>query len=238
MTYYSFGQCIIDKIAVGQGQEGLFRFVHEDEGPMLELLRSGAAAVVLSAHVGSWETGAPSFAQFGKKMNVTWYLAEDAKVREAIEREAEDRSFNIIPIGGDMLESVIEIKNALDRGEFVCFMGDRFMERSPKDVEEFMGRKAVVTSGPFELAATMRTAVTFYFAVRESGPTYRFFFETYTPGDGKFDYRWLRRTYLDSLERVVRRYPRQWFNLYDYWLPEAEQAGEGQERDKREKRER
>ena len=216
-SYFVFGQCIIDKMAVGQGQEHLFNFQHENVGNLKELLNSGEPAIVLSAHVAAWECGAPFFASFGRKMNVTMFLAEHADVQRAIDSQANDRTFNVIPIGTDGLDSVIRIKNALEAGEFVCFMGDRFMTGSPTTKARLLNHEATFSLAPFQLAASMNVPVYFYFAMREPGRSYRFFFQAVRP-DGSRSARFsLLNDYIAALEKVICRYPRQWFNFYDYW---------------------
>lgn len=221
--YYNFGQCIIDKIAIGQGQSHLFNFVFDDEAQVRELLSSQNPAIVLSGHIGTWESGSATFSQFGKKMNVTIFDNESASVKQAIEREQQDRSFHFIPIGRDWLDGIIEIKNALGRGEFVCFMGDRYMSGSPTNVVEFMGLPTRFTRGPFEVAAVMRVPVVFYFAMREPNKTYHFHFYMLKPeGSRRAMTDLIQSEYVRRLEQMVRQYPRQWFNFFDYFDTESQ----------------
>lgn len=222
-TYYTFGQCLIDKIAIGQGQAGLFTFATEGEEQIRSLFRHGdegrsVAAVFVSGHVGSWEAATPLFARFGRRMNVTIFDNEREDVRRVIEREQKGRPFCLIPLRRDGLESVMEIKAALDRGEFVCFMGDRFMTGASVSRLPFMGREACFPNGPFDICASMRVPMAFFFVVREPRRTYRAHF-TVLPRDaaGRADPRAMQEAYVAALEQIVRRHPRQWFNFYDFF---------------------
>lgn len=222
-TYYAFGQCIIDKIAIGQGQTGAFTFATEGMEQVRSLFRQGdegrsVAAVFVSGHVGSWEAATPLFAHFGKRMNVTIFDNEDEDVRRVIERKQRGRPFNLIPLRRDGLESVMEIKAALDRGEFVCFMGDRFMTGASARRLPFMGHEACFPDGPFDICASMRVPMAFFFVVREPRRTYRAHFVVLPRGEGgRADPRAMQRAFVTELERIVWRHPRQWFNFYEYF---------------------
>ena len=61
----------------------------------------------------------------------------------------------------------------------------------------------------------------FYYAMRGRGRNYRFIFRTpgmelADRGDMKEE-EYIFRAYVASLESVVREYPEQWFNYYDFW---------------------
>lgn len=222
-TYYAFGQCIIDKIAIGQGLSAQYHYEIEGEEEIDGLFEDGdkgecVAAIFVGGHIGSWECGAPFFARFGKRMNVTIFNNEHEEIESVIERESQGRSFNLIPLKRDWLESIMEIKGALDRGEFVCFMGDRYMTGSPTRVLDFMGHKARFTNGPFDVCSALRVPMAFFFVMRESGRRYRIFFKVLKNESGRrTDAKALQSAFVEQLERMVLRYPRQWFNFYDYF---------------------
>ena len=112
----------------------------------------------------------------------------------------------------------MEIKGALDRGEFVCFMGDRYMTGSPTRVLSFMGHEARFTNGPFEMCSALRVPMAFFFVMRERGRRYRVFFKVLKNEKvRKADPKALQEAFVSQLEEIVRRYPRQWFNFYDYF---------------------
>lgn len=219
-TYYTFGQCIIDKIAIGQGLESQYTYKLDGEDQIAQLFTNGEcqSAIFVGGHVGSWECGAPLFARFGKRMNVTIFDNEHEDIKRVIESESHGRSFSLIPLGRNWLESVMAIKNALGRGEFVCFMGDRFMSGSPTRVLDFMGHKARFTNGPFDVCSAMRVPMAFFFSMREKGRKYHIYFTVLKNESGKkADPKELQRAFADRLEEIVNRYPRQWFNFYDYF---------------------
>jgi predicted LPLAT superfamily acyltransferase len=79
-----------------------------------------------------------------------------------------------------------------------------------------MGSKALFPRGLFQIAAKCRVPVVFYYSMRETNCTYRFIFEE-PQLERKITPESLLEQYAKSLERIVAKYPRQWFNFYDFW---------------------
>ena len=227
-SYYRFGQVLIDKTAIGAGQKGKYNFQFDNYEEFLEILNSGKSAVIIGAHVGNWESGAPFFDDYGKKINIVLYDAEYRKIKEIVKKNKESENYKIIPINTGDISHVIKIREALANGEYVCFQGDRVVsEKDASDhvsrekvlVRNFMGRRAIFPAGPFLLASRLKVPVVFHFAMRELGRGYRFYFY---PADIASDRKEeeLLDAYIEKLELIVKRYPEQWFNYYKFWRPE------------------
>lgn len=221
--YYRFGQTLIDKIAIGAGLEGRYRFEFDNYPEFLRLLDSGTGVVMIGAHVGSWEAGSCFFGDYARRMNIVLYDGESAVIKQALEGNSTGAQFKIITVGGnggnggngsgDGLDSVLRIKNALDNGEYVCFQGDRYVGEDGTVETDFMGRRARFPRGPFLVASKMRVPVVFYYSMRERGRQYRFHFVE-ARGHSEKE---LLDEYLAATESIVRRYPAQWFNFYKFW---------------------
>lgn len=210
LHFYRFGQVLIDKVAILNGMSGRYRFSFEEYEPFLKNLQSGAV-VMIGAHVGCWEIGSTFFGDYASKLNVVMFDAEYERIKEMIHHSGE--AYKIIPVNEGGLESLLRIKQAVDQGEAVCFQGDRYVGEEHASAADFMGRKALFPKGPFTLASKFRTPVVFYFAMRE-GRSYRFIFKNVEAGKSADE---LLAIYLTELERVVRRYPEQWFNFFELW---------------------
>ena len=217
MHYYVFGQTLIDKMAIRSGMADRYRFEFDNYKRFLEIIDGGQGVVLVGAHVGCWEAGSVFFGKYGKKINIVMYDAEYSKIKEVLnENDSEERDYKIIPVNQDGLTLMLQIKIALDQGEYVCFNGDRYVDADSSIVKEFMGREAGFPSGPFVIASRCRKPVAFYFAMREPGMKYRFIFnEPEIVPRMKPDE--LLGQYVSSLEENLKAYPRQWFNFYDFW---------------------
>lgn len=102
--------------------------------------------------------------------------AEHERIKEILEKNASTRDYKIIPVNEDNLTHVFRITEALERKEYVCFQGDRYLNKEKLLSSPFMGKEAEFPMGPFLLASKMRVPVVFYFAMREAKKNYRFHF--------------------------------------------------------------
>ncbi len=209
--YFTFGQTIIDKVAINSGLGDRYKFEYDNYNEFLTLLDRGET-IIIGAHVGSWEVGAQFFGDYASKLNVVMYDAEYEKIKEVIQRAG--ITYKIIPINEGSIESLVRIKQALSAGEYVCMQGDRYLDKSGAMRVNFMGYDALFASGPTLMASKFKTPVVFYFAMRERGMKYRFIFRSVEGGHTQKE---LMNIYVEELERVVKRYPQQWFNFYDVW---------------------
>ena len=220
LNYYRLGQILIDKVAIGNGKVNQYQFKFERYPEFLQLLNSEQGVIMIGAHVGNWEIGAPFFDEYGKKINIVMFDAEHERIKEILEKNASTRDYKIIPVNEDSLTHVFRITEALDRREYVCFQGDRYLNKEKLLTTSFMGKEAKFPMGPFLLASKLKVPVVFYFAMREAQRTYRFHFfiaETVVRTKEKRAEQALLEQYTQTLEKIVRQYPEQWFNYYPFW---------------------
>ena len=214
--YYIFGQTLIDKIALRAGLAGRYRFIFDNYDRFLEIINGQQGVVMIGAHVGCWEAGSVFFGKYGKKINIVMFDNEHQKIKDVLDDNCgRDNNFKIIAVNQEPLAVMLQIKEALDHGEYICFNGDRYMNARETFPVQFMGAQALMPSGPFKIAAKCRVPVVFYYAMREKGRTYRFIFSEATVEHNRPMA--LLEQYTDSLERLTDRYPRQWFNFYKFW---------------------
>ena len=219
--YYVFGQTLIDKMAMRGGLNENYRYEFDNYTRFLEILNSGDGVVMMGAHIGCWEAGAGFFGTYGKKINIVMLDAEHQQIKDVLEENAsQENNYNIIPLNQNIIDAMLQIKVALNNGEYICFNGDRYMEKDHTAVVDFMGSKALFPMGLFKIAAKCRVPVVFYYSMREPNRTYRFIFEEPVI-DGKMTTEKLLEQYVKSLEKIVEKYPRQWFNFYDFWNVES-----------------
>lgn len=216
LHYYTFGQTLIDRIALRGGMQSRFRFEFDNYERFLEIINEPGGTVLIGAHVGCWEAGAGFFGKYGKKINIVMFDAEHEQIKEILRENGRQGDYHIIPVNQGSLEAVLEIKFALDRGEYACFNGDRYLDRTTAQACDFMGGEAHFPIGPFRIASKCRVPVVFYYAMRERGRRYRFLFTEVPPTVCRKS-ETLLDAYLRSLEALLARYPRQWFNFYPFW---------------------
>lgn len=214
--YYVFGQTLIDRIALRAGLADRFRFEFDNYDRFLEIINGPQGVVMIGAHTGCWEAGSVFFGSYGKKIHIVMFDNEHRQIKQVLEESREqERDFKIIAVNQDPLALMLQIKEALDRGGYICFNGDRYLNPKESFQTQFMGAPARLPSGPFKIAAKCRVPVVFYYAMREKGRRYRFIFREAEVEHNR-PLRLLEQ-YTESLEALLARYPRQWFNFYKFW---------------------
>lgn len=209
--YYVFGQTIIDKIAINNGLAHKYKFEFEHYKQFIEQLDKGSI-VIIGGHIGCWEIGSQFFGDYSSRLNVVMFDGEYKKIKEVV--QAMNTKYRIIAINEGGIESLIRIKQAIDKGDYVCFQGDRFIDKNNTCKVRFMGHDALFPLGPSLLASKFKTSVVFYFAIREAGRRYRFKFSMLEPGLSQPE---ILKSYVEKVEQVVSEYPQQWFNFFDLW---------------------
>ncbi len=211
LHYYTFGQTLIDKIAIINGMSSRYKFEFDNYEEFIKVLDSGSV-VMIGGHVGCWEIGAEFFGDYAKKLNVVMFDGEYDKIKDKV--DTSKFGYKIIPINGGGIESLLRIKQAIDAKEYICFQGDRYAEGANNCRVKFMGCDALFPVGPTLIASKFKTPVVLYFAMRERGRRYRFIFKTL---EGGLSQKEILETYLQEFESVVKHYPQQWFNFFDLW---------------------
>ena len=209
--YYTFGQTIIDKVAINSGLGDKYKFEYDNYDEFLKVL-DGGETIIIGAHVGCWEVGSQFFGDYASRLNIVMYDSEYQKIKEAVGGDV--FKHKIIPINEGSIESLVRIKQTLSAGEYVCMQGDRYLSKKSSVKVNLMGEDALLAVGPTLMASKFKTPVVFYFAMRERGLKYRFVFRVVESGLSQSE---LMDIYVEELSKVVKQYPQQWFNFFDVW---------------------
>lgn len=221
-NYYIFGQVLIDKVVVMSGMANKFTFEFEGESHLREMVSAGHGGIMLSAHLGNWEVAGHLFRRLETPINIVMFDGEHERIKKYLSSITGERNVNIIVIKDD-LSHIYAINDALSNKELVCMHADRFLKGNKTVTVPFMGHEARFPAGPFLLAATFRVPVSMVFACKESSTHYHLY------ATAPVEYKRSRNEGIDNavkdfvgtLEKMVKKYPEQWFNYYDFWeLPD------------------
>lgn len=212
---YSFGMALVDRLAIKGGLSRKYSFEYENFEEMERLIEKGDGAIFIGAHMGSWEVGSMFFGRYGKQINVVKYDAEHRELKEVIEKHTEAEPYKSIYMTDDPVGAMIQVKAALNAGEYICFDGDRYTNLATAVEMPFVDGKAYFPTGPFKIASKCQVPVVFFYSLREKGRRFRFIFETV--GDVKASHTEVMQKFTASLEDKIARYPLQWYNFYEFW---------------------
>ncbi len=222
-NYYVFGQVILDKVALLANVKTNFTYNFDGEEYLHQLAKEKKGALLVGAHFGNWEIAGQLLHRINTKVHIIMLDAENEKIKNLINKNTGKRSFNVIPIKNDMSHLTL-IKEAFDNNEFVAMHGDRFLEGTKNITCNFMGEKADFPSGPFYMSMKYGVPITFVSAVKETNTHYHFFatkpriFKNFgKPKMRDEETKKILQLYIRNLEELIKKYPLQWFNYFDFW---------------------
>lgn len=221
-NHYDFGRIILDRFATYAGR----RFEVEIEGNehYERLATQPGGAIFLSSHVGNFELSGYMLHSVKKRLNALVFAGESSTVLENRRRVWQANNIHMIPVADD-LSHIFALNNALEGGEIVCMAADRVLGSDKALSCRFLGREARFPAGPFALALSRDVPVLSIFVMKETTRRYRIFVHPITLPDGaesrsrRQQMALMAQAFADRLEEIVRRYPTQWFNYYNFWTP-------------------
>lgn len=212
-TQFTFGQIVIDKFAAYAGRK--FNVYVEGKDVFDALATGEKGFVQLSSHVGCYEMAGYFINVEHKTMNALVYAGESPVVMQNRKQMMSANNINMILVGNDF-NHIIEINAALDRGEVVSIPADRIFGSQKSLTAQFLGHEAHFPLGPFKVAKRKGVPVTAVFVMKLSWNTYRVKIVqiSYVQNDTEQQ---LAQRFANELEAIVRQYPWQWFNFFDFW---------------------
>ena len=217
LNHFRFGQVVLDRFGVYAGKK--YRFVSEGQALLdtLEALPKGI--VLLSSHVGNYEIAGYSLKPKEKRFNALVFAGETATVMENRQRLLSQNNMGMIPVKDD-LSHLFALNAALDKGEIVSMPADRIFG-SQKSVDcRFFGELVRFPLGAFAMAVQKDVEVLAVFVMKEGMKTYHAYVykvERDEQANKREQMSQLASHYAALLEDIVRRYPTQWFNYFDFW---------------------
>lgn len=219
-NYHIFGQILLDKIAMLADFQQRFTFNFEGEEYLRQMDNGG---LLISAHIGNWEIAGQLLNRLEKRINIILFDAEHQKIKGFLSEKLSRRNVNFIIIRDDF-SHLAEIRQALANKEIIAMHGDRFIEGNKTMELDFMGHAAQFPVGPVNMAARFGVPVSYVYAVKETHSHYHFYATPLyrIPFSGNLQkrdqaFRDALKIYVQSIEKVLRKYPCQWFNYYDFW---------------------
>jgi predicted LPLAT superfamily acyltransferase len=225
--FWSFARLLADRFLITAAPG---RLHHRSLG--YDTLRRGAqhphGCVMISAHVGNWELSGrflDSY-RFGTA-HLVMLQTEDPAVSQQIRAALGAQGLGIIDLK-DPFTASLEIAAALRRGETCCMLGDRTAGSAEGTMcVPFCGGWARFPVGPFIAAAATGAVMVPTFCLKTGWTRYA----TFAPAiwTTNLGTRRQRQEHLQTavtrwarlLETVVRRYPLQWHNFFDFWEPQG-----------------
>ena len=213
---FEFGKVVLDRFAAFGGKRFNMSIPRMDL--FYSLCEGEDGFIQLSSHVGNYEMMGYSRIS-PKRINALVYSGETATVMQNRGILFGETNVRMVPVSED-LSHIFSLNNALADGEIVSLPGDRVFG-SQKTVEcRFFGDSASFPAGPFTLAVQRDVPVLSVFVMKEGRRDYKVLLELLPKPEGTSKQERIQAmadAYAAALEAVVRQYPDQWYNFYDFW---------------------
>ena len=220
--YYAFASTILDRVYFLRGRFDLFEIqVHGIEALDREL-EKGRGCVLLGSHLGSFEVvRALGLSRQHIEIRVLMDEQNAPLIRGLIQELNPGVAETVIQVGG--AETMLQVKECLDRNGVIGIMGDRVMREDQAVFCDFLGHEARFPTGAMRLAHVVRAPVVLFFGLYRGGNRYEVYLEPFSEGvqlsqeQRAADLKQWTQRYADRLEAVCRRAPDNWFNFYEFW---------------------
>ena len=211
-----FGETVIDKFAMYAGHH--FKFTYYGQDVYDQYASKPEPLIQLNAHIGCCEILGYSY-HTEKRCNILVFGGENVALMDYRKASFEEMNMRMIPVGIGTNHSE-EMIDALDRGEILSVFADRYMNINKVIVSTLFGHEVNLARGPFSLATTRGIDVVMVSAMKEKDGSYSVY---YTPLQYdktlplKKQRQQLADAYAAEIERLINKYPYQWFNYFNPW---------------------
>ena len=217
LNHFAFGQVVLDRFATYAGRR--FKLEIDGNENFLRLCEGEKGFVMLSSHVGNYELAGYMLRSDRKSFNALVYAGESATVMSERNKQFAGSNIHMIPVQADMSHLFI-INKSLDEGNIVSMPADRCFGSTKSVPCQFFGATAQFPLGPFATAVQKEVPALAVMVMKEGGHSYRAFvrqLQVDTTLPHRKQMAALAQSFATTLEEIVRRYPHQWYNYYEFW---------------------
>jgi predicted LPLAT superfamily acyltransferase len=226
----SFATTIHDRVYLINAQFELFNITIEGESLMRAQLAGGRGALLMGAHMGSFEVmHSLGRRRHGLRVAMAMYEENARKINATLAAINPRLVADIISLG--QIDAMLNIADRLDGGAFIGMLGDRTLGNEPVQEVTLLGERAYLPIGPMRAAAILRCPVFFMVGLYRGTNVYHVVFEriadfSSTPARARGA---AVTTAIDRYAAVLDKYcrsdPYNWFNFHDFWRkpPQAAQ---------------
>jgi Predicted acyltransferase len=200
-----------------------FSFEFEGLDIFNDLVNKEEGFIQLSSHIGNYELAGYSLNSSKKRFNALVFEGEAVSVMKNRERVLSGNNVKMIPVKGDM-SHVFLMNNALADGEILSMPGDRIFGSAKSVVCNFMGEYAKFPIGAYILAVQRGVPIVSIFVMKERVSSYKVFIKKVSFGENlntniasKEKIQLLANSFATNIEEILKLYPTQWFNYFEFW---------------------
>jgi predicted LPLAT superfamily acyltransferase len=218
----TFATTIHDRVYLINGQFEKFHITLEGEEMLLARRKDGRGALLLGAHMGSFEVmHSLSRRQSGLRVAMAMYEENARKINGILAAINPGWVSDIVSLGH--IDAMLVIAQRLEQGAYIGVLADRTLGDEPAQEVAFLGERALLPTGPMRAAALLRCPVYFMVGLHRGNNHYHVAFRQLADfsvpavGSRSLAVRAAIERYAVVLEHYCRSDPYNWFNFFDFW---------------------
>ncbi|GHS87437.1 hypothetical protein FACS189487_03580 [Campylobacterota bacterium] len=223
--YFSFGMALVDRATLGITGKSQNMCSASDIDMFHSLYNQGKGLVVITAHVGSWQSAATSLDLLPGNKYIVYYRDKNDVDKQAHEHGGIKAPAHFIdPSNGT--DAAVKIVAAFEERAIICVMGDRvfgsekgavsvpFLNddiQAPATIYRiaaFYGAPVIIAFCPIKGAGKLAFEIADHFVVEDRG-------------NNAESYKQEALRFARALEAFCVKYPYQYFNFFDIWRKTA-----------------
>jgi predicted LPLAT superfamily acyltransferase len=219
-----FAHVTLDRLFLLQGRLDRFEFERTGSHHLVELRRARRGALLVGAHVGSYEAMRAMSTDVDIHIHVLAHFANAARITRFLERASGgDPMLRVIPIDPADPTYLLRVKDLVEGGELVAVLGDRLGINDKVVAVDFLGAPAAFPAGPFVIGALLGCPVYLVFGLHHPPRRYALYCEPFAEridlprAERESALREYVARYAGRLEHYCRLAPHNWFNFFDFW---------------------
>lgn len=216
-----FAICLTDRFISKVDPES-YIFEYDNIEIPIKILESGT--ILVYSHFGGWSSSANG-SHVKNKINIVMQeamLDGIKKIEDSIDGKSKDKksNLNIIDLNQGGISVSIQIANALMNEEVVAIMADRASNEKAELEASFLNEPANFNKNPFQVAYKVDRPILAYFIILVGMRKYKVEYIRIDMDKSKKEDEAIKEAlskYIKKFEEIVKKYPNQWFNFYDFW---------------------
>lgn len=213
LQFLSYALAMVDKIEVFAGNFNPKSITTTNCNDFFRLQDENKGAVCIFSHVGNIDIAR---VLINKNQKITIILSiEQAKLfRNFLSKFSNNETISFEPVETLGIETIIRLKDKVDKGELIFIAGDRASKNSKNIEVEVLNAKTEFPKGTFKLAKLLEVPVFFVSCIKNRNK-YNFEVEEYLSEDNSLKN--MADSFAKFISNQAERAPFQFYHFYDFF---------------------
>ncbi len=221
-VFINLGKYLVDRYVYLLNEASFNVDLEEREVLLGELEKNNTGLVIITSHIGNWQLVIQTLKHLKRTVHIVMREEENKAAQQALRLNTEMGNIKIITPTVDNFGGVIDMMNALKRGDIVAIAGDRSYGTEVTEVN-FLNDSAFFPYTGFKLAAEQECPVAILLASRIKKAEYtvnlsNILYPKYFSKKNKPEQLrpWVQR-YVDIISEFLDKNPYDCFIFYNIW---------------------